>query len=257
MLIGLIVVIAFVAISVYVVSLNSKKEIPQGVCEISMWKYRNVRKIIIPKSVKDISIEAFKGCASLKCIDGDLSGIVYIGCSAFAGCSSLVIVSDSVLSSLASVGSSAFEGTAIYSISMPHITSLGNGSFRHCSGNTFANCRNLKEVVLSTKIQKIENSLFEGCVSLDSLSFYCEEEDKYYSTNEKGSIVIPDCIKEIKSFAFQGCNSIRKLRLPSNISLGFKCFADCKNLRELYVSGTTKIDSTVIERCPKVKIIQY
>lgn len=257
MLISLIVVIAFVAICVYVVSSNSQKEIPQGVCEISMWEYRNARKIVIPKSVKNIGIETFKGCTSLKCIDGDLSGIVYIGCSAFAGCSSLVVVSDGILSSVSMVGSSAFEGTAIHSISMPHVKYLGDGNFRHCSGNTFADCRNLKEVVLSTKIQKIENMLFKGCVSLDSLSFYCEEEDKYYSTNEKGSVVIPDCIKEIKSSAFQGCNSIRKLRLPSNISLGFRCFADCKNLRELYVSGTTEINSTVIERCPKVKIIQY
>lgn len=138
--------------------------------------------VTLPKTIKKISQEAFKGCKKLTSINLP-EGLEEINENAFYGCSSLDNVK--LPNSLKFLKKGAFgDCTSLSEIILPwnldETTVNETEIFMGCTGlklavvcspvnlpaRMFEGCRNLSKVVLSSKIQEINHSVFHQCHGL-------------------------------------------------------------------------------------------
>lgn len=117
--------------------------------------------------------------------DGDLYTVKAIGDNAFSGCGGVTGVT--FPTSLTSIGSEAFAGTAITSVTVPaNITDLKPGVFQNCQNLVevtieanitaladmmFSNCMNLHKITLPSSIAVLGNEVFANCTALDEIFF--------------------------------------------------------------------------------------
>lgn len=122
---------------------------------------KNLQRIYLPNTIREISDFAFRGCASLKQIELPDS-IQRIGEYAFAGCSSLTDITN--IPDKIDFGQMAFAGCInLRQIDFPsHNTEVPYGLFLYC--------KSLEGIRLSDKIEKIEAHAFDGCLNLKSVN---------------------------------------------------------------------------------------
>ena len=133
-------------------------------------------------------------------------------------------------------------------------------------GHSLRSCRNLKSIVLSTSIKKIEPysfcnlklltsisipdsvsnigfEAFGGCESLKSIELSSNtkviEHGTFNGCISLEEIVIPEGIEYIGNGAFIGCKSLQKVFLPSSLNgVGIQdIFYGCDNLKRIIVSA--------------------
>ena len=215
--------------------------------------------VIIPtnfngKPVTDIAANAFKGCTQLTDIFVP-DTIITIGTASFSVCYNLKHMTLPFVGLSASATSSASlfgtifgtikykESLATYQYSNPQSSGItfyvpsSLESVTITGGNicfgAFANCKNIKEIVLP-----------ETASSIGGLAFY--------ECNSLKSIEIPNSVLSIGSEAFWGCDSLTSLTIPENVkSIGNGAFSMCESLTEIYynaieiieVGKTNSIDS--------------
>lgn len=187
----------------------------------SEWR-GSLKEIYIPEGVKEIGDRAFYECDKLAEVKIPAS-VTAIASSAFWQCSALKKLVFSGGSLLESIGTHAFDGAGITSLSLPQgLKSIGDGAFFACNGLTaaalpasleslgasaFADCENLASVELGGGLDKVESEAFKNCTALSS-------------------VVLPDGITEIASGAFEGCAALESVDLPSDLDkLGKHAFA--------------------------------
>lgn len=152
----------------------------------------NLETVILPKNIKRIESWAFYGCRKLKSID--ISGVTYIGSSAFRDCTSLekIAIPDTIISKYVDYGLGYDE------------SSIGEYAF--------SNCSNLKEVTLSKNMQYIPEHLFANCSAITE-------------------IILPENTKKIARSAFQSCASLEKVTIPATVtSIDDTAFQYCYSL---------------------------
>lgn len=188
-----------------------------------------------------ISDEAFKNCINLKDVT---IGVEYIGDRAFMNCSNLVNVKLCEVYYRASatrrsgenfvwLGESSFEGCS-------NLTTidLTNSNVSIISKRTFANCKNLKTILLPKAVNYIDAEAFLNCESLEEICF-------------------PGGVFQINKNAFANCINLRTVKFGReiiNISSG--AFENCKSLTNislLYYSygKSIKNDDATFEECLK------
>lgn len=98
--------------------------------------------------------------------------------------------------------------------------------------NSFANCKNLKNIKIPEGIKSIESYAFEDCTSLNN-------------------VVLPNSITSLGSYAFKGCTSLEKIQLSSKLDyLSDGCFAYCTNLKNITIpENVTTIGYCAFEHC--------
>ena len=128
--------------------------IPNSVTEIGLWAFRDcssLTEIVIPKSVTKIGYWAFQDCSSLTEIVIPES-VTEIESGAFKGCSSLakVVIPESVTV----IGDSAFEGCSSFTeIVIPEsVTKIDSGAF--------TKCKSLKKVSMPERFKGKEEEIF-------------------------------------------------------------------------------------------------
>ena len=114
--------------------------LPDGITRVEnelLADYENIEKVIIPDTVTEIGVDAFRGCRSLKEIvmPSALNRIEY---EAFAECESLETIL--IPNTVTEIGVRAFSG-----------------------------CKSLKEIMLPSALKRIEQGAFSGCESLKTL----------------------------------------------------------------------------------------
>lgn len=171
----------------------------------------NLKKIVIPESIKEIGICAFEGCISL--VTAGPAGGNYnyefgwkteIPAFAFYRCNGL---------------ESAIIPTGI--------TKIGE--------QCFAGCVNLLSVELPEGLQQITYKLFYDCpqikkvnmpASVSSIGSYA-----FYNCEELTSIIIPDEVNLIDDYTFFGCTNLSTIKIPGSVtSIGNHVFDGCQNL---------------------------
>ena len=170
----------------------------------------NLKNINIPESVKTLGNCVFVNCMSLESLD--LSQFTSVGRTLISGCSSLKSIvlpdymtelSDSYLEDCASLE---------YCILPTKLIKIGNEAFRGCS--------NLKKIDFPESLTTIMYNAFENCKSLSSIK-------------------IPSNVTIIAGHAFSKCQNLKEFFLSDNenITIGFGCFEDCKNLETIRLNA--------------------
>lgn len=166
--------------------------------------------ITIPKSVKYISDDAFKGCFKITSVKFEAPDkIEEIGAAAFSGCTSL----------------KSFE--------VPKKILV-------LEDNTFNGCKSLKKIKLNSDLQSIGDSCFANCKKLSDIKFpsgleYILE-NAFSNCTSLGSVKFPDGLLYIGDKAFSGCTKLKmeKKSMPvCLIRLGDKAFQNCVGLKEI------------------------
>lgn len=176
---------------------NKKKTI---LYQYPTWK--KTKKYTIPKTVKEIYGDAFKGITKLTKVTMG-NNVSKIGTYAFAQCSKLKTIKLS-----------------------KNISKLGSGVFQ--------NCKSLTSITLPMKITKLPNDTFNGCSKLKNVNF--SKESKLRSIDGGafadcksivGVLGIPDSVTSIGEWAFYGCKKMQGVVVSANVkkigeqSLGF------------------------------------
>ena len=203
--------------------------VPEGVTEIvnSAFKYcRSLTSITLPKSLRKIGEYAFYECGGLTEIIIP-EGVTEIASHTFDGCTWLTSIT--LPKSLRKIGEYAFyECTGLTTIIIPEgVTEI--------AASAFSGCKKLETITLPKSLRKIGEKTFEKCrslfgVNVSDIAAWCEIEfEGDYSNPLKYahnlclndelvvSLIIPEGVTKIASFAFKYCTSLTSITLPKSL----------------------------------------
>lgn len=246
--------------------------------------YKNLKKVILPSTIKKIGDQAFKNCVALKEINIP-EGCIEIGQGAFSDCSGLEEIT--LPSTIKTIGACAFakeckdstleaeEGAKnILEISFADgITKIPDSSFDMAYLNHISEIKNVIipssvkvigekaffdintpiTVVIPEGVEEIEDKAFSHCAASISLPKSLKkigEEAFYYNQEEK--IEIPEGVEEIGENAFvQGYDEdeikLRELILPSTLKeLNSNAFSK-KKLEKLTIKSSISFLCSVMD----------
>lgn len=255
----------------------------------------NVKEIVLPKSIKRIGSSAFAWCNFEK-LDLSNSAVEIIESSAFKNNANLkeVILPNTVKTiamyafdscpniekiklseSLTEITGCNWYNTKIKNIVIPRsVTTIREWAFRNCEhlekldlsnsrvttieSTAFAECTNLKEVILPNTLTTIESGAFSACniekvVFPKSLSVISG-----WSGNSKlKEVIIPEGVTTIGESAFGGCYSLEKIELPNTITtIEGSAFASCQSLKEIKIpDSVTSIGNSAFAGCTGIDYI--
>ena len=191
--------------------------IEEGITSIASYAFQNfvnfdgkttkentaIKEVVLPNSLEEIEYQAFEGNLKLDKIR--------LG------------------SNLIKIGSSAFANCGLLEVYIPNsVTEIGEWAF--------SRCRNLRKVVLSTRIQEIKSHTFIWCYNLRDISIPKNVksigEAAFGWCEQLQEIILPDGIERIEKDAFYRYdNPIRKVSIPASTkSIGHKAFALIKRV---------------------------
>ena len=179
--------------------------------------------LVIPDSVKEIDIEAFKGCTSITELKIGNS-VKKISSSTFEGCTGItgtLVIPDSV----ETIDYSAFEGcTGVTELK------IGN-SVKKINSSSFEGCTDITEITIPDSVQTIGNQAFSGLYSLKTLNLgngvKSIGENAFQDAMALKELNIPESVENINSNAFLNCTSLSIINLPdNNINFGKNVFSN-------------------------------
>ncbi len=161
--------------------------------------------------------------------------VVAIGSSAFSGSA---LTSVTIPNSVTYIEMYAFDGcTSLTSVTIPgSVTSIGTGVFMGCSS--------LTSVTLSEGVRSISSQMFYGCHALTSVTIPSTVERigeyAFLECTSLTAITIPEGVTTIDGFAFQG-SGLTSLTIPGTVeSVGWYEFTGCSALASLTFSEGVK-----------------
>ena len=191
--------------------------IGEGVTSVNAYAFAgcsNLERVILPKSLKEISYGMFRECKNLRGVDiGE--GVTSVNAYAFAGCSNLerVILPES----LKEIPDGMFEDCEnLKHINLPQeLQNIGSVAF---------SCTGLKEINLPKSLKMIGYGAFSYC-------------------NNLVSVIVPDSVNTLYN-TFISCGSLQTVVLGEGLkTIGRSTFGYCTRLSEIYIpAGVTKID---------------
>lgn len=187
------------------------------------------------EGIKKIEDGAFSGLSITSLVLGE--GLESMGTFAFAGCSELGGNVD-FPSSLKSIGSKAFQGTNITSISFAHdshLSTIGAGAFSGCDTIT-------GDIVIPASVESIGGEAF-STTAICSLSF------------EDGSKLL-----SIGKAAFKYCKNLVAVTVPANvIVINEEAFSRCTNLSSVTFEGDKieAIESQAFSACNNLSYVKF
>ena len=228
--------------------------------------FKYTGEVIIPDSVTyegtaypvtSIQPSAFFRCDGLTSVTIPLT-MTSIGDRAFSGCTNLTSVSMSLNTKLTYIGSNAFTSCGFSTITLPYM-------LEEISGFAFSGCANLTSVLIPVQVRSIGTNPFAGCGNLTSIEV---AEGNYYYDSREGcnaiirksglsliagckNTVVPEGIRSINKYAFDGCTGLTSLQLPESVNqINERAFSGCPDLVSLNIpEGVTSIGSSAFMDC--------
>ena len=125
----------------------------------------------------------------------------------------------------------------------------------------FAECENLKEVILPDSITDMGEGVFYGCTALEKVRFSdgieeVPENTFCYCTSLK-DVELPESVKTISSYAFAYCISLDEFRLPPTIGTIKSSAFYCSQLSDDFVipDVVTHLESTAFYSCAGMETV--
>lgn len=228
-------------------------EIPDGVTEIGHYAFYDtgLESVTIPDSVTNLKFGTFSSCDNLTSVKLG-KGITEIQYYTFSGCTALKDIE--MEGAITTIGHQAFQKTGLETFTMPDtVTTLEYSAFYQCAS--------LTNVVLGANLETIGNNAFDGCTSLETVTFnganltslgQCAFKDTALT-----SIDIPDSVTKIGVWAFQNCSNLANVTFGEGVqSIESRAFEGCSALTEISLPDTvTNIGSSAFENCSKLKTV--
>jgi len=173
--------------------------IPDGVMSISKGAFRNCHKMVsvsIPSSVTNIEDYAFSGCSNLASVTIPPS-VTSIRSAAFIGCRGLESVT--ISEGVAFIEKDAFKGClGLGTVKIPRsVTSIGSDAFWGALKSF--------EVDRGNAVYSSTNGLL------------CSKDGRTLIRGVNGNVIIPSCVTNIASGAFNGCSGLESVTIPSSV----------------------------------------
>ena len=235
----------------------------------------SLKSITFPKNIQNIYPDALEDCTGLEEVNfecvveiGDLlrgntslrkvvlaEEFKEIEGRTFEKCTALEYVK--IPRSIETIGSKAFAGTAITSLSFP-------GGAETIYQQAFANCDRLKSIDFGRGVKNIVDRAFEGCNSLERVDIadgcemiypraFCNCQNlhvasipksaKYIGTNLFDGCPLDTLILDVPKIErwFQNVLSIKCIRLADHVEeIGSNAFWGCKNMEICIIGGGVK-----------------
>ena len=190
---------------------------PGGQVEIPQW--------IRGEQVVEIGQEAFARCSALREVVIP-EGVTLVGMYAFNECAGLTGVS--LPKSLRSIHSGAFSDcVSLRSMALPE-------GLHYLSDDVFSGCTGLEEVCLPASLTEIRWNPFPDCPALVNIRIdplnprYCMRDRALLSREMKlqclpaglaeTSYEVPAYVTGIEHYAFEGCRSLKRVRVPASVT---------------------------------------
>ncbi len=206
-----------------------------------------LKYISLPNSITSIGKNAFSSCINLQSIE--IPGSVKsIGNSAFSDCSRLTSVD--LPATLNSIGDMAF-----YLCSQLKVISIPD-STRTIGTMAFYKCANIDEFYIPAKVTMIGRLAFtetradisvdpfnKNYSSLEGILFNKQKDTLIHCPKyRKGLYEVPLTVKVIGESAFNTCDSLSEVRLPSNLkSIHERAFYKCKGLSSMNLPESVSV----------------
>ena len=222
---------------------------------------RALTSISLPYNLTEIGRSAFSGCEALS---GELHlpvNLKKIGAFAFSNCNSLsgqLILPEG----LTEIGNNCFQLCSGFTggLIIPESVKVIKGStFENCSGlrgqlilhdglefengSQFAGCSFTGELVLPKNLTKIPNRFVSDCLfsNLAEMPQGLIEigNSAFYNCGRlSGTIVFPEDLTLIGSFAFGGCRTLEGIVIPANLTLiQSEAFSGCSYINSIVCKG--------------------
>lgn len=169
-------------------------------------------------------------------------------------------ISVEVSSAVTSLSGSGGYGT-FYGFSGLTSATFTDSTTAFTSDGTFANCTNLKTVVLPNTLTSTGGWCFSQCHSLENVRIpsgltSIGSSDFGYCYSLK-SIDIPDNITSIGSYAFSNCSGLTSVTIGSGVtSIGYGTFSNCSGLTSITIpSSVTSIGNSAFTYCTSITSI--
>ena len=239
-----------------------------------------IESITFPASLESIAEYAFYYCTGLTSVEYLGTGVT-VDSNAFSGCNietadtteqyengiysgtTLIGVVDKTVTTLVirdgttAIADNALSGyTSLTSITIPNsVTAIGYRAFYNCKG--------LTSITLPKSVIEIESNAFENCSALTgvyyegTLTEWCNisfggikanplyyGKKLYINNTEVTSLVIPNDVTTISSYAFVNCTSITSIVVPNTVTtIGLGAFSGCSSLQSItlpFIGGSLK-----------------
>ena len=251
--------------------------IPNSVRNIGDWAFnwcKSLTSIFIPKSVTTIGKGAFIGCIGLKHIKVELGNPIF---DSRENCNAIIETATNTLR----VGC---QSTTIHN----SVKNIGKEAFKHCSSlksviipksvnsieiGAFTGCNSLKTIIVDITnptydsrencnaiIETWSNTLIVGCgntIIPNSIETIGDESFMFCSALK--SISIPGCVKSIRDYAFDGCDSLISVVINNGvINIGKYAFQRCHSLKSITIPNSVKyIDDKAFAWCSSLTSISF
>jgi hypothetical protein len=264
---------------------NVTFEEPASVKHISrdMFRDAGLTSIIIPTSVTDIAVTAFKDTIDLTLVifESD-SSLSTIGTTAFIGSGLTTVYADQQLitsQSWSTTSSNSIGGKDGVEVKLPHFTSIdytNAGSPAHFTipsyfttieDNAFLNLTTLTSITIPNTITSIGNYAFKQTTNLDTVIFEANSiletigVASFQNLTKLTSIHIPNSVTSIEQYAFDNTRSLVSVTFESGSSLltiGKKAFRYLVDLPSITIPySVTTMGSEVFQRNYDLKNVTF
>lgn len=163
-------------------------------------------------------------------LKGKIRKVVAIAPRAFAKDEQGAITDIVLPKYLVEIGEDAFRGSDIASVEMPN-------TMKRLGVHAFADCKNLKNVTLSSSLTLIPMGAFSGCEALEELQVPASVKkiaDLAFEASGLKEMELPMGVEMVGAGAFFNCQQLEKLAFPNSLKrLGVCSFLYCNKLKSL------------------------
>ncbi|MBD5583507.1 MAG: leucine-rich repeat protein [Clostridia bacterium] len=198
--------------------------IPEGIVSIgnSAFSDTDVKEVELPDSLKTIGYSVFENCKNLNKINLP-DGLESINVVAFSFCESLQSLH--IPASVTKINGNIVKGcSALTSLTVDEAntvyTGKGNCIIQKSSKSVIAGCKT-SVIPNDGSVEKIEQNAFDHC--------------------QFNSIIVPEGVTDIKTYAFNSCTEMVSIELPESlINIETGAFDSCTKLASLHIPSKVK-----------------